>query len=95
MTFIKGDLCELRVLERSDHEAATFTKAVNAGLTTKFLLTGSVPMRAIDIKEVWEREAKAGSVEFGIWAIKKQHEHEGGIACGKNCAGDGDRKSVV
>lgn len=67
MTFIKGALCELRVLERSDEEACVWTKAVNAGLTTRHLFTGSYPMRPIDVKEVWEREAKAGSVEFGVW----------------------------
>jgi RimJ/RimL family protein N-acetyltransferase len=65
--FMKGEKCELRVLDRSDQEAEAFTKAINAGLTTKHLFTGSIPMRPIDIKEAWEREFKAGSVEFGIW----------------------------
>jgi len=67
MTFLVGEKCELRPLERNDQEALEFTKAVNAGLTTRHLLTGSYPMRPIDIKDVWDKEAKAGSVEFGIW----------------------------
>lgn len=67
MTFIKGDKCELRVLMGSDDEASTWTHWVNQGLTTKHLLTGSIPMRPIDIQAVWEKERKAGSVEFGIW----------------------------
>lgn len=66
--FMQTDKCELRVLDRNDQEAYEFTKAVNAGLTTQHLFTGSIPMRPIDIKEVWEKEFKAGSVEFGIWA---------------------------
>lgn len=63
---MRTEKCDLRVLERSDHEAQAFTQAVNAGLTTQHLFTGSIPMRPIDIKEVWEREFKAGSIEFGI-----------------------------
>lgn len=68
MTYIKGNLCELRVLERSDEEAKIFTRYVNAGLTTEHLLTGSIPMRSIDIQEVWDDEHRKGSIEFGIWA---------------------------
>lgn len=67
MTFLKGDQCELRPLEESDYEATVWTKAVNAGLTTQHMLTGSYPMRPIDIKAVWKKERDAGSVEFGIW----------------------------
>lgn len=65
--FMKGDLCELRVLEGTDNEAWVFTRAVNAGLTTQHLFTGSIPMRPIDIQAVWKKEREAGSVEFGIW----------------------------
>lgn len=68
MTFIKGELCELRVLERSDEEARQWCHYVNQGLTTKHLFTGSIPMRSIDVKKVWEHEAAQGSVEFGIYA---------------------------
>lgn len=57
----------LRVLEESDCEAETWTKAVNAGLTTQHLFTGSFPMRAIDIKAAWKKEREAGDVSFGVW----------------------------
>lgn len=65
--FMKGSNFELQVLNGSDFEASTFTHAVNAGLTTRHLLTGSIPMRQIDIQDVWKKEREAGSVEFGIW----------------------------
>jgi RimJ/RimL family protein N-acetyltransferase len=65
--FLKGETCPLRALEESDHEASTWTEAVNAGLTTQHLLTGSFPMRAIDIKAVWKGGREAGDVLFGIW----------------------------
>lgn len=68
---MRGKLCELHALEGNDYEASRFTSAVNAGFTTRHLLTGSIPMRQIDIKEVWERERKAGSVEFGIYTGSK------------------------
>ena len=67
MTFLKGDKCELRVLEKSEHEVQTWTKAVNAGLTTHHLITGSKPMKAYDVKAYWDQEEKAGSIIFGIW----------------------------
>ena len=69
--FLKGTVCELRVLEMSDHEAATFTKAVNAGLTTEWLWTGSIPMAPIDTLAVWKKEREAGSIEFGVWVEGK------------------------
>lgn len=65
MTFMKTDRVELRVLEARD--ADTFTKAVNAGLTTEHLFTGSVPMRTKDYAERWQDEREAGDVLFGIW----------------------------
>jgi RimJ/RimL family protein N-acetyltransferase len=65
MTFMKTDLVELRVLEADD--SVIFTKAVNAGLTTEHLFTGSVPMRTKDYAARWEDERKAGDVLFGIW----------------------------
>jgi diamine N-acetyltransferase len=64
--FMKGEKCQLEALEECDFEAETWTKAVNAGLTTKHLLTGSIPMRPIDIKAIWKKEREAGSVEFRI-----------------------------
>ncbi len=65
MTFMKTDRIELRVLEAADAEP--FTKAVNAGLTTEHLFTGSVPMRTKDYAARWEEERKAGDVLFGVW----------------------------
>lgn len=65
MTFIKGPTVELRVLE--DGDAEPFTKAVNAGLTTEHLLTGSVPMRTKDYAERWRKEREAGDILFGVW----------------------------
>ena len=65
--FMKGEKCELHALEGSDYEVSTFASHVNAGFTTRHLFTGSIPMRQIDVKEVWERERKAGSVEFAIY----------------------------
>lgn len=65
MTFIKGDKVELRVLE--DADAEVFTKAVNAGLTTEHLFTGSVPMRTSEYVGRWAKERAAGDILFGIW----------------------------
>jgi RimJ/RimL family protein N-acetyltransferase len=65
MTFIKSPTVELRVLE--DGDAEPFTKAVNAGLTTEHLFTGSVPMRTKDYAERWRQERAAGDILFGIW----------------------------
>jgi RimJ/RimL family protein N-acetyltransferase len=64
--FMKGKLCSICALEESDEEAEAFTKAVNAGLTTKHMLTGSYPMRPIDIKEVWRKCREAGDVQFAV-----------------------------
>lgn len=65
MTFMKGQQVELRVLEDSD--AGPFTKAVNAGLTTQHLFTGSIPMRTADYAQRWQEERKAGDILFGVW----------------------------
>ena len=74
MTFMKGEKCELRVLEAAD--APVFTKAVNAGLTTEHLFTGSIPMRTKDYAERWEEERKAGDVLFGIWTLGLVHNQD-------------------
>ena len=72
MTFIKGDLCELRALDPEDeYQVCTFTEKVNAGLTTKFLFTGSIPCRTKDYQNRWIQELKAGDIPFGIW-VKDQ-----------------------
>lgn len=69
MTFCKGGLCELRVLDPDDEmQVGTFTAAVNAGLTTQHLFTGSIPMRTKDYASKWNAELKAGEILFGIWA---------------------------
>lgn len=65
MTFIKGEKCELRVLR--DEEAGLFAEAVNAGLTTQHLFTGSIPMRAADYAERWRAERAAGDILFAIY----------------------------
>lgn len=75
--FIKGKLCELHALQENDEEARSFTEAVNEGLTTKYMFTGSIPMRVVDCKEVWEKERKAGSVQFGIWVGRKRERQVG------------------
>jgi RimJ/RimL family protein N-acetyltransferase len=67
MTFMKGQAVELRVLEDADAEA--YTQAVNAGLTTQHLFTGSIPMRTKDYAERWQAERKAGDILFGIWTV--------------------------
>lgn len=65
--FMKGKLCTLRVRQESDYVLRTYTDAIMRGDTTRFLFTGSIPMRWIDSKEVWEKERKAGDVLFEIW----------------------------
>lgn len=69
MTFIRGEAVELRVLE--DADAEVFTKAVNQGLTTQHLFTGSIPMRTKDYAQRWQEERKAGDVLFGVWTQGK------------------------
>jgi len=64
MTFMKGRMVDLRVLEDKDCDA--FTKAVNSGLTTEHLFTGSVPMRTKDYQKRWETERAAGDVLFAV-----------------------------
>lgn len=69
MTFIKGDKCELRVLEESDDEAKIWTKFVmHSSEHMKFVMTGSQPMRWFDIRDEWKREREKGAVLFGVWA---------------------------
>jgi len=67
MTFMRGEKVELRVLEDKDAEA--FTRAVNAGLTTQHLFTGSVPMRVVDYVDRWRSERKVGDVLFGVESL--------------------------
>ena len=67
MTFMRGQKVDLRVLE--DADAELYTRAVNRGLTTEHLFTGSVPMRTADYKARWAKERDAGDVLFAIEAI--------------------------
>jgi RimJ/RimL family protein N-acetyltransferase len=64
MTFIKGHSCELRAWEDADNEL--FTKAVNAGLTTQHLFTGSVPMRTADYASRFQKMQEKGDILFAI-----------------------------
>lgn len=70
MTFIKGQSCELRAWEDSDNEP--FAKAVNAGLTTQHLFTGSIPMRTADYAQRFRDMRDKGDVLFGI-TVKAQN----------------------
>jgi len=65
--FAKGEKCELRVREESERELRIYTDAIMRGDTTKYLFTGSTPMRWIDSAAVWKKEREAGDVLFGIW----------------------------
>jgi RimJ/RimL family protein N-acetyltransferase len=62
--FSKGKLCELHV--RSDHDLDMYNAAIMQQDTTKFMLTGSYPMRDIDSQEVWAKERAAGDILFSI-----------------------------
>jgi RimJ/RimL family protein N-acetyltransferase len=68
MTFCKGKLCELRVLEENDEEAKIWTAHVmHSQEHMKYVLTGSTPMRWFDIRDEWKREREKGAVLFGVW----------------------------
>lgn len=70
MTFIKGQSCELRAWEDADNEP--FTRAVNAGLTTQHLFTGSIPMRTADYAERFRKMRDAGDILFSIGTPEKR-----------------------
>ena len=65
--FLQGQKCQLRVLQESDEEARIWERGVMGNVTLKYMLTGSVPLRWIDVKKYWEEKRKSGSVHFGIW----------------------------
>lgn len=68
MTFIKGNLVELRVLQGSDDEAKIWTDHVmNSNKHMEYVLTGSTPMRWFDIRDEWKREQEKGAILFGVW----------------------------
>ena len=60
-----GDI-ELRHLR--DEWAPTFNAFLDAGLNFRHTFSGSIPMRDIDVAAEWEKERKAGSVQWGIFA---------------------------
>ena len=64
---MRGSVCELHALEGDEAQVRRYTEAVNAGWTTKYLFTGSIPMRQIDVKRAWDRERELGSVEFAVY----------------------------
>lgn len=66
MTFIKGQRCNLAVLDESESQAEIWQRFVMAGLTTQYLFTGSFPMRTIDVRKKWEDERRAGDINFSI-----------------------------
>ena len=72
MTFISGNLCNLRVLQESEEEVRIWTAGVMGNLDLRYMATGSIPMRYIDAKEVWKKEREAGAVQFGIWLREKR-----------------------
>ena len=67
MTFIRGEKCELRILQETDEEMRIWTDGVMGNLDLRYMMTGSTPIRYIDVKEVWKKEREAGAVQFGIW----------------------------
>ena len=66
-TFLTGANCDLRVLEGSDEEFTAWTQGVMRGITLDYTLTGSVPMKWMDIRDEWKREIASGAMIFGIW----------------------------
>lgn len=67
MTFIRGEKCNLTVLQESEYEAYVWTQAVMGHETTEYLFTGSYPLRFIDILGVWKKERESGDILFGVW----------------------------
>jgi RimJ/RimL family protein N-acetyltransferase len=64
---MRGNLCDLHVRLHEGGEIGPYTMAIMSQDTTRFMLTGSHPMRWIDTKAVWDRERAAGDVLFSIW----------------------------
>lgn len=60
-----GKSCALTV--RIDDEIPTYTDAIMRQDTTRYLLTGSYPMREIDTKEIWDKERKNRDVLFSVY----------------------------
>lgn len=70
-TFLTGANCDLRVLEGSEEEFQAWQKGVLRGVTLDYTMTGSVPMKYMDIRKEWEREMASGAMIFGIWNSRR------------------------
>lgn len=69
---MKGEKCELHVLDENDaRQVEAYTESVNAGWTLQHVFTGSLPLRAIDVKAAWAQARKDGDVLFGVWVEGK------------------------
>lgn len=78
---MQGEKCELRVLDpNDDYQVGRYTESVNAGWTTEYLFTGSIPMRPVDVQVAWQKEREAGSVEWGIWVKHPQGDNRPAFA---------------
>src|SRR5688572_11272991 len=62
-----GAKCSLYVRQHDERELLPYTDAIMRQDTTRFMLTGSYPMRWIDSKAVWDKERAAGDVLFSIY----------------------------
>ena len=80
MTFMRGKAIQdnrsfipfdLRVLEESDEEARAWERGVMGNVSLKYMLTGSTPVRWIDVKAYWKEKREHGSFHFGIWVNDK------------------------
>lgn len=61
-----GEKCSLYVRSHEPNELIPYTDAIMRQDTTRFMLTGSYPMRWIDSKAVWDKERASGDVLFSI-----------------------------
>ena len=61
---LSGKTFFLKPLE--DVHAETFSDYINLGLNFSHTFTGSIPMRPVDVASEWERERKAGSLQWAI-----------------------------
>ena len=62
-----GERCSLYVRDHGEVEVAPYTRMIMGQDTTRFMLTGSYPMRWIDTKAVWDKERAAGDILFSIY----------------------------
>ena len=65
--YASGERCSLYVRQHDERELIPYTDAIMRQDTTRFMLTGSYPMRWIDSKAVWDKERASGDVLFSIY----------------------------